>query len=157
VPEQSISFGGSTFIGCSVPLAFESRYFILEPGTKDEPLVSVIRDDDGEPVFEVFRNEPGNAPMTTSSKTPPGIVTVGAADGSFLYKVRPGSETSVVFGTLKGEVEAKITDKKIQVGGILIENCTFAGVGAGVVVSADGSVGIGAPIPESLRAILPSG
>src|SRR5690348_9973760 len=93
-------FGGNEFDGnFSVPLAFEGRYFILEPGEPD-PLVTVVREVDGSPVFEVLKNEPVGE---ETSKTGAGIVTVGDRAGGFLYKVRPGSETSVVFGTISGE------------------------------------------------------
>jgi hypothetical protein len=37
------------------------------------------------------------------------------------------------------------------VGGITVENSRFIGAMAGVVVGADGSVGIGAPIPQLVR------
>ena len=141
------TFGGNHFDGdFSVPLAFDGRYFILEPG--DPPLVTVVREVDGSPTFEVLKNEPVGDDAT---KTPAGIVTVGESGGGFLYKVRPASETSVVFGTVSGdEIDVRITDKQIRVGGITLENNTFSGRMAGVVVDADGGVGIGAPIPETL-------
>lgn len=145
-----VRFGGSEFINCSVPLAFEGRYFILEPA--DLPLVSVIREYQGQPIFEVRRNEPEDNPLSEVSKTSAGIVTVSDKEtGHFMYKIRPGSETSVVFGKIDGEeISARITDKIIQVGGVTVENCAFNGVGAGVVVNAQGGVGIGAPIPPIL-------
>lgn len=146
-----VRFGGSEFINCSVPLAFAGRYFILELGTPD-PMVSVLLEYHGQPVFEVLKNEPVENPLSTVSKTPPGIVTVvDRKTGRFLYKVRPGSETSVVFGTIRGkEISAVVTDRRIRVGGITVENCVFNGVGAGIVVDESGGVGIGAPIPASL-------
>lgn len=145
-------FGGSEFTNCSVPLAFKDRYFIIEPGTPD-PVVSVVFDHKGSPMFEILKNEPMDNPLSIVSKTPPGIVTVAERQTNrFLYKVRPGSETSVVFGTISGEeISASVTDRQIRVGGITIENCVFNGVGAGVVVEENGRVGIGAPIPEVLR------
>ena len=145
-------FGSSEFINCSAPLAFEGRYFIIEPGTPDS-VVSVVLDYKGQPIFEVLKNEPVENPLSIVSKTPPGIVTVAEREtGRFLYKVRPGSETSIVFGTISGEeVSASVTDRQIRVGGITIENCLFNDVGAGVVVDKNGGVGIGAPIPEVLR------
>lgn len=145
-----VRFGGSEFINCSVPLAFEGRYFILEPG--DPPLVSVIREYQGQPIFEVRRNEPEDNPLSEVSKISAGIVTVADKEtGRFMYKIRPGSETSVVFGKIDGEeISARITDKIIQVGGVTVENCAFNGVGAGVVVNAQGNVGIGASIPPIL-------
>jgi hypothetical protein len=145
-----VRFGGSEFINCSVPLVFEGRIFILEPG--NPPMVTVVRDHGGKPVFEIKRNEPVENEYSIVTKTSAGIVTVGdRATGKFLYKVRPSSETSVVFGKIDGgEVTASISDRQIKVGGITIENCVFNGVGAGVVVGYDGSVGIGAPIPSTL-------
>jgi hypothetical protein len=51
--------------------------------------VSVIREVDGEPVFEVLRNEPVENARAEVTKSPPGIVTVSEGD-RFLYKVPPG-------------------------------------------------------------------
>jgi hypothetical protein len=115
-------------------------------------MVTAVRDHGGQPVFEIKRNEPVENEYSVVTKTSAGIVTVGdRATGKFLYKVRPRSETSVVFGKIDGgEMTALISDRKIVVGGITIENCVFNGVGAGVVVGYDGSVGIGAPIPSTL-------
>jgi hypothetical protein len=65
------------------------------------------------------------------------------------------AETSVAFGKLDGgEISAQITDKKIQVGGITLENNTFSGVMAGVVVDERGGVGIEAPLPPLVVKIL---
>lgn len=143
-------FGGNEFTNFSVPLAFEGRYFILEPG--DPPRVSVVRQHDGDPVFEVIRNEPVDNPLSEVTKTAAGVVTVSDRQtGKFLYKVRPHYETSVVFGKIDGgEISARITDRNMQVGGRTLENNVFNGVQAGVVVGADGSVGISAPIPPAL-------
>ena len=143
-------FGGSTFINCSVPLAFKGRYFILEPG--NPPSFSVVIEHSGKPVFEVKKNVPSENPITEVSVSAVGVVTVSdKVTGKFLYKFRPESETSIVFGKIDGgEISARITDKRIQVGGVTLENCTFDGVGAGVVVDENGGIGIGAPIPKSL-------
>lgn len=143
-------FGGNEFTGFSVPLVFEGRYFIMEPG--DPPKLTVVYEKDGEPIFEVLKNEPNNNPLSEVTKTTPGIVTVSdKSSGRFLYKIRPGSETSVAFGKLKGgEISARIIDRNIQVGGITLENNIFNGVMAGVIVNSDGSVGIGAPIPRKV-------
>ncbi len=143
-------FGGSTFINCSVPLAFKGRYFILESG--NPPSFSVVLEHSGKPVFEVKKNVPSENPVTEVSISMAGVVTVSdKTTGKFLYKFRPESETSIVFGKIDGgEISAKISDKRIQVGGTTLENCTFNGVGAGVVVDENGGIGIGAPIPKSL-------
>jgi hypothetical protein len=143
-------FGGSTFINCSVPLAFKGRYFILESG--DPPSFSVVLEHNGKPIFEIKKNVPSDNPITVASISGAGIITVSdKATGKFLYKFRPESETSIVFGKIDGgEISAKISDKRIQVGGVTLENCIFNGVGAGVVVDGNGGIGIGAPIPKSL-------
>ncbi len=140
-------FGGNEFTSFSVPLVFDGRYFILEPGK--EPLLTVFTEHKGELVFEVLKNKPIDNPVTDVSTNTSGVVTVSQKSGGrFLYKVRPGSETSVAFGKLDGgEISAKITDKKIQVGGVTLGNNTFIGNMAGVVVQPSGGVSIGAPLP----------
>jgi len=149
-------FGGNEFIGFSVPLVFEGRYFIMEPG--NPPNITVVREIKGTPVFEVLKNEPSSNPNTGVSKTPPGIITISDKESSrFLYKIRPGSETSVAFGILDGgEISVTISDKKIQVGSITLKNNIFTGNMAGVIVRPDGSVAIGAPIPTQVLSWLSS-
>ena len=143
-------FGGNEFIGFSVPLIFEGRYFIMEPG--NPPKITVVLEVDGKPVFEVLKNEPSSNSFTEVTKTPPGIITISEREsGKFLYKIRPSSETSVAFGKIDGsKISAIISDKKIQVGGITLQNNTFVGNMAGVVVRPDGGTGIGAPIPPQV-------
>jgi hypothetical protein len=101
---------------------------------------------DGKPAFEVLHNEPADGnPDVEVSKTPPGIVTISDSSG-FVYKVRPGSETSVMFGTLKGEeLDVRITDKQIRVGTNVLQNNTFSGQMAGVVIQSDGGNGYWCP------------
>jgi hypothetical protein len=144
-------FGGNEFTGFSVPLVFEGRYFVLEPG--DPPLVTVLVERDGQPLFEVLKNQPIENEITSVATNPTGVVTVtDKASHKFLYKIRPGSETSVAFGKLDGgEISARITDRSLQVGGVTLENNVFAGQWAGVIVRPDGSVGIGAAIPPLVR------
>ena len=149
-------FGGNEFIGFSVPLVFEGRYFIMEPG--DPPKLTVVLEVEGKPVFEVIKNAPSDNSYTEVTKTPAGIVTVSEREsGKFLYKIRPGSETSVAFGKIDGgEISVIISDRKIQVGGINLQNNTFGGNMAGVVVRTDGGTGIGAPIPAQVLSWLSS-
>jgi len=147
-------FGGNEFTRFSVPLVFCGRYFVLEPG--DPPQLTVFVDHDGTPVFEVLNNEPVENPQSDVSRSPAGIVTVSDREsGRFLYKVRPGSETSLVFGKLDGgEMLARISDRSLQIGGITLKNNTFDGVMAGAVVEHDGSVGIGCALPSQVAAFL---
>lgn len=147
-------FGGNEFTSFSVPLVFSGRYFVLEPG--DPALLSVFMEVEGEPVFEVLKNEPMDNPFSEASKSPAGIVTVSDQEtGRFLYKVRPGSETSVAFGTLSGdELSVRISDRALLVGTNRLENNTFDGVMAGVVVREDGGMSIGAPLPQAVVRLL---
>lgn len=149
-------FGGNEFTSFSVPLVFAGRYFVLEPG--EPPRLTVFSERDGVAEFEVLRNEPVANPRSETVKSPAGIVTVTDREtGRFLYKTRPGSDTSVAFGTLQGgEVQARISDRSISVGGITLTNNRFDGVMAGVVVQDDGGVGIGCALPAAVAALLTS-
>jgi hypothetical protein len=142
-------FGRNELTTFSVPLAFEGRYFILEHG--DPPRVSVVREHEGSPVFEVIRNEPGDAPMSEVTKTSAGMVAVSDKAGKLLYKVRPQDETSVILEKADGsEVSVLITDQKIRVGVATIKNARFNGAMAGIVVWANGGVGLNASIPSAV-------
>ncbi len=152
-----VRFGGNEFINCSIPLAFAGRYFILEYNGEDT-MISVCFEFDGKLIYEVFKNEPKQNKFSTVSKTPPGIVTVVDKDtDQFLYKVRPASETSVVFGKVKGpEMTAKIDDRNIRLikegedeAFMTADNNLFVGTQVGILVSDEGIV-MGAPIPDNL-------
>jgi len=147
-------FGGNEFKSFSVPLVFGGRYFVLEPG--ELPQLTVFVERGGLAEFEVLRNEPVDSPHSAVTKSAAGVVTVTDREsGRFLYKIRPGSETSVAFGTLQGgDVQARISDKALSVGGITLTNNRFDGVMAGVVVQDDGGVGIGCALPPAVVALL---
>ena len=149
-------FGGNEFSSFSVPLVFDGRYFVLEPG--DPTLLSVFVEREGKAIFEVLKNKGVNNPATEVASNATGVLTVtDKTSGKFLYKVRPGSETSIAFGKIDGgEISAHISDRSIQVGGIKVENNQFHGAMAGVVVQANGGVGIGAPIPPAVLKLLQS-
>ena len=155
-----VEFGDSKFARCSVPFAFLGRYFIVE-GEGDQTTVSVVLSEGGSPVFEVLRNEPGGSSVASVSRNGAGVVTVtDAVSGEFLYRVRPGSQAAVVFGTVQGpELEARVDDERIVIRGRLgeevvdmvkVTNCTFDGVGAGVLVDHDGKISTGALVPPEL-------
>jgi hypothetical protein len=159
-----VRFGGNTFSDFSAPPVFEGRYFIMEPGTPN-PLVTVVVEHDGEPVFEVLKNEPQQNPFTEVSRTPVGIVTVRDRETeAFLYKVQPRSETSVTFGRLDGSegesLSVRITDRMIEVlnpdGSTMLtaQNNRFDGTMAGFLVASDGSVDIGVQMPPKVRSWL---
>ena len=130
-------FGGNEFSSFSVPLVFDGRYFVLEPG--DPALLSVFIEREGEAVFEVLKNKGVNNPITEVASNATGVLTVtdkasGKIDG--------------------GEISARVSDRSIQVGGVTVENNWFHGAMAGVVVQTNGGVGIGAPIPPEVLKLL---
>ena len=133
--------------GFSVPLVLDNRYFIMEPG--DPELLTVVSEKDGEPFFEVLRNEPQDNPLSEVIKSTPGVIIVSAKSGNgFLYRIHPGPETRIAFVKIGGgEITAKITQDTIRVGGITLKNNTFIGDMTGVSVIPDGRVSIGARIP----------
>ena len=145
-------FGGYEFTGFSVPLVFEGRYFIMEPG--NPPLITVVMEVDGEPVFEILKNQPSANEVTDTSTDPAGIVTVSdKASGKLLYEVHPDSETSVTFAKLDGgKCPAVITEMEIRIGGMIIENNPFHDSLGGVVVDPEIGAGmLGAPIPPHVE------
>jgi hypothetical protein len=152
-------FGGQSFVNCSIPLAFAGRYFIVEPGNR-QPLVSVVLEHDGGLALEVVRNEPAISIRGIASKSATGVVTVvDQATGRFLYKIRPASETSIVFGTLNGgEIRVLIHDNQIRIlpMEIILNNNVFDGVTVGVVIGQNGNISIGGSVPSGLRGPLRS-
>ena len=155
-----VQFGGGKFGRCSVPFAFQGRYFIIE-GEGDQTTVSVVVSEGGSPVFEILRNDPGGSAPASVSRSGAGVVTAtDAVSGEFLYRVLPGSQAAVVFGTVQGpELEARVDDERIVIRGrlgeevvdmIKVANCTFDGAGAGVLVDHDGKISTGAPVPPEL-------
>ena len=144
------SFGGNEFHNFSIPLVFEERYFILEPG--DIPNITVVIEKNGKPIFEIIKNEPAKNEITEVSKTSAGIITVSdMVTQKFLYKVLPASETSVTFGKLGGnEIAVKISDKNILIGSNLVRNNIFNGNKVGLAVGSDGIIRMGGPIPNNI-------
>ncbi len=138
---------------CAVPLAFEERYFVLEPGAGN--LFNVVLKHEGKPLFEIRQNEPAENPITEIKKLETGIITVSEKETEkFLYKYKPGPETIFVFGKNNGgkiTVIINIPGKTVNVGGITLDGCSFNDLIAGVWVNDGGTFEIGASIPRVLR------
>lgn len=146
---------GSNHFSCPVPLALKGRYFLLE--SENPVILSVVFEHNGYPIVEILHNKPNDNAITEVSVTPPGIITVSdKTTGKFLYKVRPDSETSVVFGKISGGEETiKITDSKIMVGDSSFERNNILGFMVGIMVDDDGRISVGAPVPPYLNGIGP--
>ena len=147
-------FGGNEFASFSVPLVFEGRYFVLEPGNPS--LLSVFLVRNGQPVMEVLKNEGRENSISKVWSNPTGVVTVNdKTSGGLLYRVHPGSPVNISFGTLKGdEIAVKVSDRSIEAGGVTFANKKFNGRGASIAIMRDGSINIGAEIPPEVTALL---
>ena len=107
-------------------------------------------------MLEVLKNQPSENSLSTVTMTPPGIVTVtDTKTGRFLYKIRPASKTSIVFGKIDGgEDEVTINDKQIEYRGNVLQSNMFEGHRVGLLIYEDGGMGMGAPIPPFLVKLL---
>lgn len=141
--------GGYEFADFSVPLVFEERYFIMEPG--NPPLMTVMLNVKGEPVFEILKNRPIENDTSNTTSNALGVLTVSdKTSGKLFYKIRPDTETSITFGKLDGgECCAVISDEEIRLGGMVVKNKLFRNSLAGVVVDPEIGMGmIDVPLPQ---------
>ena len=147
-------FGGNDFSSFSVPLVFEGRYFVFEPGNPSLLSVFLIRN--GQPVIELLNNEGNKNFISEVWSNTTGVVTVtDKTSGELLYKVHPGSQVNITFGTFKGdEITVKVSDRSIEAGGVTFANKRFNGMGASVAIARDGSVKIGVEIPPEVLSLL---
>jgi hypothetical protein len=148
---RMVDIGGNCFENVLVPLQFENRYFILE--SDSPPVLSVLNLTAAGPEWEIMRNEPGSTSASIATKTPPGIVTVtDRATGRFVHKLRSGTETSLVFGTLRGnEVECVIRDGSLRIGTFTFAKNLLVNAIVGVALKPDGRVSMGGSrVPQAV-------
>jgi hypothetical protein len=144
-------FAGQTFSGFSIPLIFEDRVFILE--SADSSLITVVRDLNGEPFFEILKNEPCATKWSVASIDSARVVTVcEKASGRFLYRVGLGTETIVSFRKPDDkEFSVAITDEEIRAGGMIFNNHPFRDAMAGVLIDPEIEVGMmDPPVPAQV-------
>ena len=142
-------------LNCSVPFGFLGRYLIWEPG--DIPLISVVVEHEGNLIFEIFKNKPNRNQLTKVIRSTPGIIIVSdKTSNKFIYKIRPSSETSIVFGTLSsGYITAAVSNEVIKVDANTFTTNMYQGFGVGIIVTEDG-IGTGAPLPPHMKKLLKS-
>ncbi|HQQ14559.1 MAG TPA: hypothetical protein PK764_03410 [Deltaproteobacteria bacterium] len=150
-----IDVGGNKFQNVAIPLIFLDRYFLVE-SVNGEDLWTVFAFKDGEPIIEILRNKPQNNPISNVVTNPSGIITVTEPSaGAFLYKVRPGSNNSSIFGSIRGnETEIRISDREIKVGTNVFQNNIILGMPVGIHVMKDGSIAMGAQFPPEFRKLI---
>lgn len=144
--------GGTSFDGVRFPLVLGDRYFEVRE-VNAALSISVFRWRPGEPrvTYEVKANRPAEDYVTTTPGV--GIVTfTRTADGTWEFKLRPDSTTSVVFGSVHAtdEVAVRITDREIRVlpMDILFEGGSVTGSQVGLLVSGS-AVTVGVSVPHS--------
>ena len=144
-----MNIGSNMAIDCIVPVIFLNRYVLAEGD-----FITVLVDKGKELICEIAFNEPNDNTLTDVTKTKAGIITVADKTGKFIYKIRPGSETSIVFGKIEqGGHTIVITDKEIRANGSILRNNVAKGA-AGIIVNEDGSVGLGGSLPpDSIKSL----
>ena len=133
-------FEGISFFNCPVPIEFKGRYFILEPDTI--PKLSVILAFEGKPLLEMRQNNPQENPLSEGKVSETGEITVSdKKTGKLLYKIKPGSETEIVFSKNDGgEILAKISDNQLKLGKMKREIFQFNGETATLGIRDDDSI-----------------
>ena len=124
-----------------VPLAYGSRYFILQPG-KDRPLVSVLCDASGGPAFEIVKSQKSTGQEVDIMATPEGgFIVRDKTSGAFCYSVVPATVTRIVLGGLPyGPLDALIQDNGVIIGDTTYSYHEQDGSVMGVEVFNDASV-----------------
>ncbi len=93
-----LKISGNLF-NCLFPIVFLNRYVVAEKGAAGKAALSVVVGAPGNYQWEVRRNQPQENTFSKVTTNPTGIITVSTpGESGFLYKIRPGSSTSVVFG-----------------------------------------------------------
>jgi hypothetical protein len=144
--------GGNQFKNVTFPLVFEDRYFMLE-ASPEKDVWTVLQLKDGDLIIEVLKNEPHQNPSTEVTTNPTGIITVSDKDsGKFLYKIRPESKSTSIFGSINGEeTEIKITDNEIRVGTNSFQKNMVIGSSVGIMVDKNGGMGMGGGLPPEFE------
>ena len=147
-----VNIGSNKFENVAFPLAFEDRYFMLETNEGND-LWTVFTVQNEKAIVEILKNIPQENEFTETETNSTGIITV-SKDGVFLYKIRPGSKNSSIFGKINGEeTEMKITDREIRIGTNTFQRNTVIGFGVGIIVNKNG-IGMGAPLPTKIKDIV---
>jgi hypothetical protein len=150
--------GSNKFDEVACPLVFENRYFLVDQSVED-PKWTVLSLKDGDLIIEVLNNQPQKNKITEVETNPTGIITVSdQKSDKFLYKIRPDSRSTSIFGSIRGEVtEIRITDKEIRVGTNVFRRNSVKNSPIGVLVHNDGAVSLGGGrLPKEIEIYLAS-
>ena len=151
----SINIGSNRFDNVAIPLVLDDRYFLLGEGSDGADVWTVFTFVDGQPLIEVLNNLPQQNSISVVETNPTGIITVSdPKTGKFLYKIRPGTKRSSIFGTIQGkETEIKVLDREIRVGTNVFTQNTIVGFPVGIAVRG-GSIAIGSPLPPEFQRLI---
>lgn len=155
----------SKFVNCTIPITFEGRYFVLEPG--NPALISVVIIENKNSVIEIRKNEPVENSLSDITKTETGALSCSEKQeeegeeeeekkkGKVVYKLTPGPETRIAFPKDGGgEIPIVIWDKKISVAGITLDDCALNDVACSVEIFPNGGFQINAPITRALKKMI---
>lgn len=150
-----VNIGSNIFLNCTIPIILGDRYFILEYEDNCDKFTVFWLEDD-RIVYEILKNNFIDNPNTCAEMHKSGIITVvDKSTNRFLYKIRLGSKNSIIFGRIKDkEEEIIIKDKKIMYRGNVFEGNIFMGIPVGIHIKSDGSLAIGARLPNQLINII---
>ena len=145
-----LKIGSNIFENCKIPLVIENRYFIVSDDSI--PFISVFFIKDGKIIFEIQENNPVENPFTEVTKTAAGIITVSdKKNDNFIFKLRPESDTSIVFGKIEGkDLSVIINDRRIIVNTNTFERNMVVGFPIGITVKLDGTITMGSQFPPEL-------
>lgn len=149
-----LKIGGNSFENCTIPLVIENQYFVV---SNDEiPLISVFFVNDGKLIFELRENNPVENPFTNVTKFPNGFIVVADKETDlFLFKIRPSSDTSIVFGTIEQNgLSIIINDKLIIINGNKFERNTFVDIPVGIIIKSNLNISVGCQFPSELSSLI---
>ncbi|GJL73824.1 MAG: hypothetical protein NMNS01_30230 [Nitrosomonas sp.] len=149
------NIGSNQFKNVTFPLVFQDHYFMLET-SHEKDVWTVLQLKDGHLIIEVLKNDPQQNPSTQVTTNPTGIITVSDKEsGKFLYKIRPKSKNTSIFGSINGEeTKIKITDTEIRVGTNSFQNNTVTGFSVGIMVNKDGGMAMGCGLPKEIQKLV---
>lgn len=151
-----INIGSNKFEKVAIPIVIEDRYFLLEEEYGND-IWTVFTFVDGNPILEILKNSPKENTVSSVTTNPTGVITVSdPVTGNFLYKLRPGSKNSSIFGTIQGkETEIKVSDREIMIGTNVFQNNMIVGSPVGIKIDKNGGFAMGSGLPpEFLKLIV---
>ncbi len=142
------TLGSNRFHGVLYPVVINDRYFRVYEGKDNRTTLDVFRWDPTteQRKYEVKAGQPLDDMATTN---PTGIITFGTDDTGFLFKFRPDSASSHIFGGIPAAdgVTVRITDRELHVSAgerviVTLSRNSISNCAIGIHITPDG-IGMG--------------